>query len=162
MVGLRGAVGITYQPLHSAPTINYKSCIIPCLFLRSSAFSLVVTIVLRLSSRASTPHFSFIFYDHFCSEHRAPRHLAPNIHVGTLFMLRTLSATTLGSEYSCSSIIYVTYIERHDTWLRSFMFSYHSCYVHRAPCHLAPNIHVRTSFTLRTSIASCYFALTSS
>ena len=108
-----------------------------------SSFSLVVTIVLRLSSRASTPHFSFIFYDHFCSEHRAPRHLAPNIHVRTSFMLRTSSATTLGCDHS--------------------YFSYHSCYVHRAPCHLAPNIHVLSSLTLRTLlIASCYFALTSS
>ena len=95
-----------------------------------SSSSLVVTIVLRLSSRASTPHFSFIFYDHFCSEHRAPRHLAPNIHVLALFMLRTSSATTLGCDHSCFLIIHVTYIERHATWLRIFMFYHHLRYVH--------------------------------
>ena len=58
----------------------------------------------------------------FLSKHLTSRHLALIIHVWTLFILCTSSARTLGSKYSCSIIIYVTYIERHNNWLQSFIF----------------------------------------
>ena len=86
------------------------------------SFLLVMTLVLRLSFRTSMPHFSFILYAHFCFNHWALRHLAPNIHVWTLFMLCTLSITTLDSKYSCSNSLYVMYTKQHNTWLQSFIF----------------------------------------